>query len=111
MEVDPPHESRNGCVPRMLSLQLQKSPAKFSRHCQKLRLEKVSESYGTSVSTLRELSNRICAEDLILAEDQRGFEVASVSADDFRQLAALRLLLENYLWNALSRLAISTGKV
>lgn len=63
---------------------------------QKLRLEKVSESYGTSISTLRELLNRMCAEGLIIAEGQRGFEVASVSADDFRQVAALRLLLENH---------------
>ena len=63
---------------------------------QKLRLEKVSESYGTSISTLRELLNRMCAEGLIVAEGQRGFEVASVSADDFRQVAALRLLLENH---------------
>ena len=63
---------------------------------QKLRLEKVSESYGTSISTLRELLNRMCAEGLIVAEGQRGFEVASVSADDFKQLAALRLLLENH---------------
>jgi DNA-binding GntR family transcriptional regulator len=63
---------------------------------QKLRLEKISESYGTSVSTLRELLNRMCAEGLIIAEGQRGFEVASVSADDFRQVAALRLLLENH---------------
>jgi DNA-binding GntR family transcriptional regulator len=63
---------------------------------QKLRLEKISESYGTSVSTLRELLNRMCAEGLIIAEGQRGFEVASVSADDFRQIAALRLLLENH---------------
>jgi DNA-binding GntR family transcriptional regulator len=63
---------------------------------QKLRLEKVSESYGTSISTLRELLNRICAEGLIVAEGQRGFEVAPVSADDFKQIAALRLLLENH---------------
>jgi DNA-binding GntR family transcriptional regulator len=63
---------------------------------QKLRLEKISESYGTSVSTLRELLNRMGAEGLIIAEGQRGFEVASVSADDFRQVAALRLLLENH---------------
>jgi DNA-binding GntR family transcriptional regulator len=63
---------------------------------QKLRLEKVSESYGTSISTLRELLNRMCAEGLIVAEGQRGFEVAPVSADDFRQVAALRLLLENH---------------
>jgi DNA-binding GntR family transcriptional regulator len=63
---------------------------------QKLRLEKVSESYGTSISTLRELLNRMCAEGLIVAEGQRGFEVAPVSAGDFRQVAALRLLLENH---------------
>jgi DNA-binding GntR family transcriptional regulator len=63
---------------------------------QKLRLEKVSESYGTSISTLRELLNRMCAEGLIVAEGQRGFEVAPVSADDFKQVAALRLLLENH---------------
>jgi DNA-binding GntR family transcriptional regulator len=63
---------------------------------QKLRLEKVSESYGTSISTLRELLNRMGAEGLIVAEGQRGFEVAPVSADDFRQVAALRLLLENH---------------
>jgi DNA-binding GntR family transcriptional regulator len=63
---------------------------------QKLRLEKISESYGTSISTLRELLNRMGAEGLIIAEGQRGFEVAPVSADDFRQVAALRLLLENH---------------
>jgi DNA-binding GntR family transcriptional regulator len=63
---------------------------------QKLRLEKVSESYGTSISTLRELLSRMSAEGLIIAEGQRGFEVAPVSAEDFRQVAALRLLLENH---------------
>src|SRR5258708_8944279 len=63
---------------------------------QKLRLEKISESYGTSISTLRELLNRMCAEGLIIAEGQRGFEVAPVSAEDFKQVAALRLLLENH---------------
>jgi DNA-binding GntR family transcriptional regulator len=63
---------------------------------EKLRLERVSESYGTSISTLRELLNRMCAEGLIVAEGQRGFEVAPVSAADFSQVAELRLLLENH---------------
>lgn len=63
---------------------------------QKLRLERVSESYGTSIPTLRELLNRMCAEGLIVAEGQRGFEVAGISAEDFRQVAELRLLLENH---------------
>lgn len=63
---------------------------------QKLKLEKVSEVYGTSISTLRELLNRISSEGLIVAEGQRGFEVAPVSADEFQQVASLRLLLENH---------------
>jgi DNA-binding GntR family transcriptional regulator len=63
---------------------------------QRLKLEKISESYGTSISTLRELLNRMSSEGLIVAEGQRGFEVAPVSADEFRQVAALRLLLENH---------------
>jgi DNA-binding GntR family transcriptional regulator len=63
---------------------------------QKLRLEKVSEIYGTSISTLRELLSRMSSEGLIVAEGQRGFEVAPVSAQDFEQVAALRLLLENH---------------
>jgi DNA-binding GntR family transcriptional regulator len=63
---------------------------------QKLKLEKISEAYGTSISTLRELLNRLSAEGLIVAEGQRGFEVAPISENDFRQVAALRLLLENH---------------
>lgn len=63
---------------------------------QKLTLEKVSEAYGTSISTLRELLTRISAEGLIVAEGQRGFEVAPVSAEEFRQVASLRQLLENH---------------
>jgi DNA-binding GntR family transcriptional regulator len=63
---------------------------------QKLKLEKISEVYGTSITTLRELLNRMSSEGLIVAEGQRGFEVAPVSADEFKQVAALRLLLENH---------------
>jgi DNA-binding GntR family transcriptional regulator len=63
---------------------------------QKLKLEKVSDIYGTSISTLRELLNRMSSEGLIVAEGQRGFEVAPVSAEEFRQVASLRLLLENH---------------
>src|ERR1700733_2344791 len=63
---------------------------------QKLKLERISEVYGTSVTTLRELLNRMSSEGLIVAEGQRGFEVAPVSADEFKQVAALRLLLENH---------------
>jgi DNA-binding GntR family transcriptional regulator len=61
---------------------------------EKLRLDRVSRTYGTSVSTMRELLNRLGSEGLIVAEGQRGFEVAPVSPDDFREVAAMRQLLE-----------------
>jgi DNA-binding GntR family transcriptional regulator len=64
------------------------------RPSQKLRLEGLKESYGVSVSTLREILNRLTAEGLVVAEGNRGFEVAPVSADNLRELAELRLLLE-----------------
>ncbi|WP_426955769.1 GntR family transcriptional regulator [Muricoccus radiodurans] len=61
---------------------------------QKLGLDWMRETYGASVSTLRELLSRLASESLIVAEGQRGFEVAPVSPEEFRELAALRLLLE-----------------
>jgi DNA-binding GntR family transcriptional regulator len=61
---------------------------------EKLKLDRVSETYGVSISTLRELLNRLCSEGLAVAEGQRGFEVAPVSAEDFREVAAMRQLLE-----------------
>ena len=47
---------------------------------QKLRLEGLKEDYGVSVSTLREILNRLAAEGFVLAEGRRGFEVAAISA-------------------------------
>src|SRR3954471_9394115 len=61
---------------------------------EKLRLVRISKAYETSVSTLRELLNRLCSEGLIVAEGQRGFEVAPVSEADWREVAAMRQLLE-----------------
>lgn len=63
---------------------------------QKLRLDSLKDGYGVSVSTLRELLNRLTSEGLVIAENARGFEVAAVSADNFRELANLRLLLESH---------------
>ncbi|HET9715645.1 MAG TPA: GntR family transcriptional regulator [Pseudolabrys sp.] len=61
---------------------------------QKLRLEALRDAYGVSVSTLRELLNRLTSEGLVIAESARGFQVAPVSADNFKELANLRLLIE-----------------
>src|SRR5437667_11104268 len=62
----------------------------------KLKLDRMREEYGASVSTLRELLNRLASEGLVVAEGQRGFEVAPVSAQNMREIAELRLLLESH---------------
>ena len=61
---------------------------------QKLTLDRMKEAYGTSVSTLRELLNRLSSEGLIIAEGSRGFEVTPTSAANLREVAAMRQLLE-----------------
>lgn len=61
---------------------------------QKLKLDRLKEGYGTSVSTLRELLSRLSTEGLIVAQAQRGFEVSPMSAADLREVAAMRQLLE-----------------
>ncbi|MBQ2263699.1 MAG: FCD domain-containing protein [Loktanella sp.] len=61
---------------------------------QKLRLDGLRTRYGASVSTLREVLNRLATEDLVIAEGQRGFEVAPISPANLRELAELRLLIE-----------------
>lgn len=63
---------------------------------QKLRLERLRDSYGPSVTTLRELLNRLASEGFVRAEGQRGFEVAPISAADLREVAAMRVLLEGH---------------
>lgn len=62
----------------------------------KLKLEKLKTTYNTSISTLREILNRLSSEGLVTAEGQRGFEVAAISATDLREIAELRLLLETH---------------
>lgn len=63
---------------------------------QKLKLDSLKESYETSISTLREILNRLSSEGLVLAEGQRGFQVCPVSVADLKEIAALRLLLETH---------------
>ncbi|MDP5307433.1 GntR family transcriptional regulator [Paracoccus spongiarum] len=61
---------------------------------QRLRLERMREAYGASVTTLREMLNRLVAESLVIAEGQRGFEVAPVRVRELRELAEMRIMLE-----------------
>jgi DNA-binding GntR family transcriptional regulator len=67
---------------------------------QRLKLDALKESYGVSVSTLRELLNRLTSEGLIVAEGARGFEVAPISVQNFREVANLRQLLESHALEA-----------
>jgi DNA-binding GntR family transcriptional regulator len=71
----------------------------------KLRLEALKKQYGASVSTLREILNRLASESLVVAEGQRGFEVAGATIADLREIADLRLLLESHAL----RLSIDSG--
>ena len=59
-----------------------------------LRLDRLKQTYAASVSTLREILNRLSAEGLVLAEAQRGFQVMPVSAAELKDIAALRLLIQ-----------------
>jgi GntR family carbon starvation induced transcriptional regulator len=62
----------------------------------RLRLDAMKEDYGVSISTLREILNRLTSEGFVVAEGQRGFEVAPISIQNLRELADLRILLEHH---------------
>jgi len=61
---------------------------------QKLTLDRMKEAYHVSVSTLREILNRLSSEGLIKAEGAKGFVVMPISPENLRQVASMRQLLE-----------------
>jgi len=65
----------------------------------KLTLDRLKQRYEVSVGTLREVLTRLASEAFVVAEGQRGFEVAPASEADMRDLGALRLLLETHAMN------------
>jgi GntR family transcriptional regulator, carbon starvation induced regulator len=60
----------------------------------KLKLERLSKSYGVSVNTLRESLSRLAADGLVVAEGQKGFAVLPVSTEDLREITEMRQMLE-----------------
>ena len=60
----------------------------------KLKLDALKARYEASVTTLRETLSRLASEGFVLAEEQRGFFVTSVSKADFIEITDLRILLE-----------------
>ncbi len=60
----------------------------------KLVLDRMRASYGVSLSPLREALCRLESEGLVQVEDQRGYRVAPVSADNLTEVIRLRVELE-----------------
>ena len=63
---------------------------------QKLKIDALRDAYDTGAGTVRETLSRLIAERLVVAEGQRGFEVAPFTTQELRELASLRLLLEGH---------------
>jgi DNA-binding GntR family transcriptional regulator len=59
-----------------------------------LRFDVLRSSFGVSFTTLREALTALVAEGLVLAEEQRGFRVAPVSARDLAEVTDARVLIE-----------------
>ena len=60
----------------------------------KLKLSDMKGMYGRSVTTLREVLNRLASEGFVTSFEQRGFFVSSISKSDLREVSELRTLLE-----------------
>jgi len=56
----------------------------------KLRLADLQKQYEVSLSPLREALSRLSREGLVMAEDQKGYRVAPVSAENLKEVITLR---------------------
>src|SRR5262245_5444988 len=71
----------------------------------KLRFDALRARHATGASPVREALSRLAAEDLVRSEGQRGFWVAEVSLEDFRDITSMRARLEPWAL----RLSIEKG--
>jgi len=60
----------------------------------RLPIEALRAEFGVSSSTVREALSRLMSENLVTAELQRGFHVAPISIEDFREICQMRIVLE-----------------
>lgn len=60
----------------------------------RLRIRALIERYEVGQTPLREALNRLAADGLLIAEDQRGFRVPDVSAEELEELTRTRCWLE-----------------
>jgi len=61
---------------------------------ERLRVEHLKRQYGVGSSTLREALTMLIADQLVIAEGQRGFRVKPVSSRDLIDLNRIRIVLE-----------------
>ena len=62
----------------------------------KLRLDELRVMFGVSLSPLREALSRLSAEGFVVMEDQRGYRVAPISADNLEEVTKLRAMVETF---------------
>jgi GntR family transcriptional regulator, carbon starvation induced regulator len=60
----------------------------------KLRVEHLKGTYQVGAGTLREALTLLVSDALVVAQGQRGFRVAPISASDFADITNTRILLE-----------------
>ena len=61
---------------------------------ERLRIERLREHYGIGSTPLREALQRLSAEGLVLALNNRGFTVAPLDPDEFADLTRARIAVE-----------------
>jgi len=61
---------------------------------ERLRMGGLEQRYGMSSSPLREALNRLVEEGLVVADQRRGFSVASMSLEDLDEITRMRVLLD-----------------
>ena len=61
---------------------------------EKLRTEHLKDRYNVGAATLREAMALLTADALVVSQHQRGFRVAPMSIDDFRDITETRAMME-----------------
>lgn len=60
----------------------------------RLKINELCEVFSVSLNAVREALSRLTSEGLVVAEPQRGFRVAPISAEELRDLTGVRIQIE-----------------
>jgi DNA-binding GntR family transcriptional regulator len=61
----------------------------------RLKIQELCERFSVSLGAIREALSRLTSEELVVAEPQRGFSAAPISAADLRDLTMVRIEIES----------------